>query len=89
MTYAGPAVDDHLNELCRGIHGSAGCADVIEKYQLSKRVRGIARAGNRLSIQLADGRRVTFADKKVEDPEGMSYRYIQYLPSIGFHLIHV
>lgn len=88
--YAGPAIDDRLNDICRKILNTGECAAAIESYQISKNVHSITRSGNRLSIQIAGSKRVTLLDRNVESPDDyLAYRYIQYLPSIGFHLVHV
>lgn len=89
LALAGPAIDDRLNTICRDIRDPGACADAIENFQLSRQTRRVVRSGDHLSIELASGRRVTLTDRSAQVPEVIAYRYIQYLPSIGFHLVHV
>ena len=83
------AVDERLNELCRTLNNWHECATAIERHQLTGRAAGVRRSGPRLSIPIARGRRVVLVDREVPAPGGIRYRYIQYLPNIGFHVVHV
>jgi hypothetical protein len=87
--HAGLSADERLNSLCLAIQSSGACADAIEKHQLSRGVKGATRTAERLSITLANGKRVELRTEGDGEPGGTSYRYLQYLPAIGFHLVHV
>lgn len=83
------AVDVRLNELCRSINNTSACGRAIERHQLATGVGGAARSGNRLLIQIADGRHIALENEKPGDPQGIDYQYIEYLQSIAFHLVHI
>ena len=81
--------NDDLWSLCKGIQNSHDCAARIEAYQLKKRVVSVSRKGKQLIIALKSGKKITFTDSKDDDTQGKWYSYREYLPAIGYHLIHL
>jgi hypothetical protein len=80
---------DELSQLCKGIPKSGNCAAMIEAYQLKKGVAGVSRKGKQLIITLKSGKKITFTDSKEGNANGEWYNYREYLPTIGYHLIHI
>jgi hypothetical protein len=80
---------DDLSQLCKGILNSGDCAAKIEAYQLKKGVVGVSRKGKKLIITLKSGKEITFTDSKEGDFNGKWYNYREYLPTIGYHLVHL
>jgi len=82
------AADQRLNALCESIQSYSACGEAIERFQLTKGVKGVARSDGSLLIQVEDGHLVHLNNQSPGDPQGFAYQYIEYFPQIGFHLIH-
>jgi hypothetical protein len=86
---AGVALDERLNKLCIE-KPEERCLDVIERFQLLNHPKRLSRNGDHLAVHLPGGRRIDLKDTKPERVDAIVlYRYVQYVPSIGFHLIWV
>ena len=81
-----PRVD--LEPLCRGLANSYDCGQAIERHQLRRAPQLFSRAGDTLTVHLADHQGATFVDRDVEDEAGVAYTYREFIPGVAYHLIH-
>jgi tetratricopeptide (TPR) repeat protein len=81
-----------LDELCAGIDNSYECAQAIEEHQLknSEHARRVIRRGGELRLKLNNGRWQTLKDyqKANEDDSVIQYNFREYLPELGYFLVH-
>ena len=92
-SYGRLAVSQNLAVQCRAATDADDCAKAIEHHQASQgRFR---RSGDLLTVLVPDGRQVELLDVPKErvgtipDDKVSRYGYIEFLPSIGQHLVHV
>lgn len=92
-SYGRLAVTQDLSSPCRDAKEADDCAKAIERHQASQgRFR---RSGDLLTVPVSGGRQVELQDAPKEkvgtipDAKVSRYGYIEYLPSIGQHLVHV
>ena len=89
---AGTIAGAQLDELCAGIDNSYECAQAIEEHQLknSEHARRVIRRGGQLRLKLNNGRRQTLKDyqKANEDDSVIQYNFREYLPELGYFLVH-
>lgn len=81
-----PRVD--LTPPCRGISDTYACGRAIERYQIRRAPRFVSRNGDTLAVRLGRSRLKTFVDKDLEDESGVWYTYREFIPEIGYHLVH-
>lgn len=92
-SYGRLAVSQNLAIRCRDAKDADDCAKAIERHQASQgRFR---RSGDLLTVPVLDGRPVELRDfprekvGTIPDDKVSRYGYIEFLPSIGQHLVHV
>jgi hypothetical protein len=76
-----------LNDLCQGLLNSYECAQAIERAQLPRYPRQTARDQDRLKLTLKNGKTVIL--KNTPGVSGVSYSFRDYLPDLGYFLVHV
>lgn len=81
-----PRVD--LAPVCRGIDNTYQCGRAVERYQIRRAARWVSRNGKTLTIGLSGGGRKTFLDSDSVDVDAVLYTYRQFLPQVGYHLVH-
>ena len=81
-----PRVD--LTPLCRAIPDTYVCGRAIERYQIRRAPHFVSRNGDTLAVRLGRSRLRTFVDKGLEHESGVSYTYREFIPKIGYHLVH-
>ncbi len=81
-----PRVD--LTPLCRAIPDTYACGRAIEGYQIRRAPRSVSRNGDTLAVRLGRSRLKTFVDRNLEHESGVSYTYREFIPEIGYHLVH-
>ncbi|MGH9968776.1 MAG: tetratricopeptide repeat protein [Pyrinomonadaceae bacterium] len=89
---AGAITGAQLDELCAGIDNSYECAQAIEAYQLknSEHARRVIRRGVELRLKLNNGRWHTLKNyqRANEDDSVIQYNFREYLPELGYFLVH-
>jgi len=89
---SGAIVGAQLDELCADIDNSYECAQAIEEHQLknSEHARRVIRRGGELRLKLNNGRWQTLKDyqKANEDDSVIQYNFREYLPELGYFLVH-
>jgi hypothetical protein len=83
------AVTEKLSGVCSGIFNSGECARAIEAYQRRRSKGRFRRRGNTLSIALEGGKSVLLRDYWSDVDHGRDYSYIEFIPQINQHLVHV
>jgi hypothetical protein len=86
------AASSELWNICVGINNPYACAQAIEQHQLKREIKGLKRKKNQLMIRLDNGTLLTLVNKgnpKYDDTSMANFSYIEYLPAIGYHLVHV
>lgn len=92
-SYGRLAVTHHLAVHCRGAEEADDCAKAIERHQASQ--GRFTRKGDLLTVPVPGGKPVELRDAPKEkvgtSPNGevSRYGYIEFLPSLGQHLVHV
>ena len=81
-----PRVD--LTPLCRAIPDTYACGRAIERYQIRRAPHFVSRNGDTLAVRLGRSRLKTFVDKDLEHESSVSYTYREFIPEIGYHLVH-
>lgn len=81
-----------LDKLCAGIENSYECAQAIERHQLqnSENARRVIRRSGQLRLKLNNGRWQTLKDyqKANEEDSVVHYNFREYLPELGYFLVH-
>jgi len=89
--------DDHratarLNDICQGLENSYDCAQAVERAQLPKYPRQVARQKGELRLTLKTGKTVVLKDSGDEVGKGVAtvifYSFRDYLKDIGYFLVH-
>ena len=83
------AVTDKLAAVCRGIFNTGDCARAIETYQRPLLKGQFRRSGNTLIIPIEGSKSVVLRDYWSDVSHGRDYSYIEFVPQIGQHLVHV
>lgn len=76
-----------FRRLCRNQTNEYDCGRVIERFQIDRSPRTVARRGDTLIVRLAGGNQATFVNRNVEDGTGIWYTYREYLPAVRCHLV--
>lgn len=81
-----------LDDLCTGLDNSYECAKAIERHQLELpeyRDR-VNRSGGQLRLKLTNGRWHTIRDfqRRNDEASTIKYSFRDYLPDIGYFLVH-
>ena len=92
--YGRMAVTEDLSSVCEGILNSLQCARAIEKYQQARPGARFRRSRDVVTITLEDGQSVSLRDEFSKNANGeatkrKSYSYIEFLPQMKQHLVHV
>lgn len=84
------ATNDKLNQLCEKIDNSYKCAQKIEQWSILHGQKGVKRSGRTLAIPLTDHPPLLLRNTKCDDSFACyAYSYIEFLPAINYHLIHI
>jgi hypothetical protein len=76
-----------LSDHCRGLENSFDCARAIERAQLPRYAQDVTRQDGNLKLTLKTGK--TLVLKDTPGVSGMSYSFRDYLPNLGYFLVHV
>lgn len=76
-----------LNDLCKGLLNSYECAQAIERAQLPRYPQQAVRQKDKLKLTLKNGKAVVL--KNTAGVSGIHYCFRDYLPNLGYFLIHV
>jgi hypothetical protein len=87
--YGRIAVTNSLARVCASIRNSEDCANAIEKYQLPRSQGRFQRRGRTLEIALESGKTLSLTNSPPGAKNYKRFGYIEFLPAIGQHLIHV
>jgi WD40 repeat protein len=77
-----------LTPVCRGVPNTYVCARAIERYQIRRVPHFVSRNDDTLTVRLGRSRLRTFVDNDPEHESGVSYTYREFIPEIGYHLVH-
>lgn len=87
--YGRMAVTQELAAVCAGILNSMDCARAIESYQQPRCSGRFRRSGETLRIPIESGKPVFLRDQWGDGAAGRAFSYIEFIPEIKQHLVHV
>jgi hypothetical protein len=84
------ALTETLAKVCTGILNSGECAEAIERYQAPRYKGRFKRIGRTLTITLENGKSVSLTSSPPGTESNYKcYNYVEFIPSILQHLVHV